>query len=160
MCFIVDCTMPQHMQEKLKMYGTVYMSEKVQLEDFAVCGHPDLQIHFLEDNYAICAPEVYCHYMEILPKEIKLEKGNKFLEKGYPGNCAYNIARVGDYVLCNTRYADETILAWYKEKNYKIIHINQGYSKCNICIMSENEILTEDIGIDRAIRERQLLNRI
>ena len=28
--------------------------------------------------------------------------------------------------------------------NYQTIHTNQGYSRCNLCIVNENAVITED----------------
>ncbi len=35
--------------------------------------------------------------------------------------------------------------------NYEIIHVNQGYAKCNVCIAGLNSVITEDNGIYKSV---------
>ena len=49
--------------------------------------------------------------------------------------------------MCNTKYAEKSILDYYKKQNYHIIHINQGYAKCSICPINDKAFITEDKGI-------------
>lgn len=147
MNFIVDCRMPRQMVSKLRRYGIVYKSAKLRTADESISAHPDIQIHFITDNTAVCAPEVYEHYINILPPHINLKCGSCEIARTYPSSCAYNIARVGKYIICNTRCAEKTILKHYADNNYEIVHVNQGYAKCNICVVSSNLIVTEDKGI-------------
>lgn len=151
--FIVDCTMPAEYTKKLSDFGSVFKSAKINIADKSVSTHPDMQIHFLSNNYAICAPCVYEYYKNILPSDILLEKGNSKIGYTYPENCAYNIAKVQKYVICNEKIADSKILEFYRMNSYKIIHVNQGYSKCNICSLSDKNFFTEDVGIYNATNE-------
>ncbi len=148
--------MPDEYIKKLKSFGNIFKSSKIDICDKSVSTHPDMQIHFLENNYAICAPSVYEYYKNTLPDYILLEKGNSEIGYTYPENCAYNIAKVQNYILCNTKYADEKILDFYTKNHYKIIHINQGYSKCNVCPVSDKIFLTEDIGIYNKCKDELL----
>ncbi|MEG2381443.1 MAG: hypothetical protein RSB38_07100, partial [Oscillospiraceae bacterium] len=50
--------------------------------------HPDMQIHFVADDYAICEPNCYEYYKKELPSHIKLKAGNKISKGTYP----YDIA--------------------------------------------------------------------
>lgn len=152
MNFLVDRTMPSDMICELSKLGTVYKSAYIDFADKAVTTHPDLQIHFLDDKLAVCAQEVYSYYKKILPADVELLKGRAALGCTYPDNCAYNIARVGKNVICNTKFADKLILEIYKERVYNIIHVNQGYTKCNVCPISDSIILTEDKGIYNVLK--------
>lgn len=154
MNFIVDKAMPDAMRGSLLKFGNVFKSAYAALPHTALSTHPDLQIHFLNDTLAVCAPEVYDHYKITLPKEIKLLKGKAALSGTYPGDCAYNIARVGKNIICNTKYTDKTILDMYRAMNYQIIHVNQGYTKCSICPVTDEIILTEDKGIAKTLAEK------
>lgn len=142
--------MPTEMIKFLENYGKVFKSAKINICDESVSTHPDMQIHFLKNDYAICAPCVYEYYKEILPRHITLKQGISDIGYTYPKNCAYNIAKVQKYIICNTKFAEKTILDFYKQAKYKIIHVNQGYSKCNICPLLDKVFLTEDMGIYKA----------
>lgn len=125
----------------------VYETCKVNKLNTSLSFHPDIQIHFLDKNFAVCAPEVYEYYKKILPKNIKLYKGEKNLSVTYPLDCAYNVARFGDYVIGNLNSMSSVIKEEYTKKQYSFIHVNQGYAKCNICIVNSHAIITEDPGI-------------
>lgn len=152
MNFIVDRTMPEKMQSTLKKYGTVYKSAKIDIEDEAVSTHPDMQIHFVAQDVAFCAPEVFEFYRDTLPENILLYSGDSVIGRTYPSNCAYNVGRIGNFVICNEKYADKNILEYYIRNNKKIINVKQGYTKCNICPISENSFITEDKGIYNAAK--------
>jgi hypothetical protein len=38
----------------------------------------------------------------------------------------------------------------------KIIHVNQGYTKCSVCVVDERSIITSDFGIAAAARQNGL----
>lgn len=147
MNYILDCTAPNEVKDNLKNFGRVYPSARLSLKYLSVSTHPDMQIHFINDNLAVCEPTLYEHYRDFLPDSIDIRRGCAAVGRTYPDDCAYNIAVVGKNVICNTEFAEKTILDFYKSNNYKIVHINQGYAKCNICPLDEGRFITEDAGI-------------
>ncbi len=147
MKFIVALNMPDKMIYKLETFGEVYKGSKLNIEDESVSYHPDMQIHFLNDNFAICPEEVYDYYRKSLPDDIKLLKGFSVLGITYPENCAYNIARVGNSIICNEKISDTKIIDYYKEHKFNIINVKQGYAKCNIAPLCDDLFITEDEGI-------------
>lgn len=118
--------------------------------------HPDIQIHPIDNNNLVCAPECYDYYRNCLPTTINIIKGSANIGDTYPSDCAYNVTRVGNFVICNTKIIDRTILNIYKDMGFTFIHTNQGYSKCNIAIIDEETILTEDEGIHNTIIVNQI----
>ena len=72
---------------------------------------------------------------------------------GYPYDIEFNCALVGKSLICNRKYTNSKILEAITENGCKIINVNQGYSKCSVCIVSENAIITEDKGIANACRK-------
>lgn len=147
MNYILDCTAPKEVEDNLKKFGRVYLSARLNLKYKSVSTHPDMQIHFLNERLAVCEPTLYEYYRSILPDSIDIRRGDAAVGRTYPEDCAYNIAVVGKNVICNTEFAEKTILDFYQRNNYKIVHINQGYAKCNICPLDESRFITEDAGI-------------
>lgn len=152
MNFIVDKKMPEVMVNNLKKYGKVYPSIEVNTQDKSINSHPDLQIHFISDKTVVTAPEVYEYYKSILPHTINIEKGISNIGFTYPKNCAYNIVRLGMTIICNTMYAEKTILDYYNKNGYRIINVKQGYTKCNVCPIADDAFITEDSGICKTVR--------
>ncbi len=149
MNFILDCNANREIKNNLSKIGNVFLSTVVDIADKSVSTHPDMQIHFVSDSIAFCEPTVFDYYKEVLPEHIVQKKGIFKIGRTYPENCAYNIARVGRFVLCNTKYAEKGILDYYNTHNFKIINIKQGYAKCNICPISNEKFITEDMGIHK-----------
>lgn len=107
----------------------------------AVKFHPDMVIHhignenFIGENETISALNVCL--------------GDK-IQGIYPYDVLYNAARVGNYLICNRQYTEEKIIEHCHSKNIEIINVKQGYAKCNVCVVSDNAIITSDVGIARA----------
>ena len=111
MPFIVDRNMRKSCIENLKKIDNeIFFSKDCSWVYKPVNTHPDLQIHFADNDLAFVPPELFEYYRSILPDYIKIKIGNKSLGGTYPDNVAYNIARVGKYVVANIKYADEKIL--------------------------------------------------
>ncbi len=152
MNFIIDRTMPDIMVKKLEKIGNVYKSAVINAVDGSVASHPDLQIHFLTQTMAVCGRTVFDYYKKLLPHNIELYAGKADIGDTYPQICAYNIARVGEFVICNLKYAEKSIIDFYERQGKKIINVKQGYTKCNICPVSDNTFITEDMGIHNAVQ--------
>lgn len=115
-------------------------------------GHPDLQICEISNGVYVCSVESYEYYKTaLLGYKIRLVCGDSVLKRNYPDDIAYNVARVGDTAIHNTLYTDLKIKEELDRAEINLIHINQGYSKCNICVVSDNAIITSDPGIHSAL---------
>lgn len=113
--------------------------------------HPDMQIHFITERLAVVAPSAYDYYKCILPEKIVLHKGAKDPDGTYPGDCAYNVAKLGKKVMGNLTYTDSVIKKIYTELGFEFINVKQGYTKCNLCIVDENSVITEDKGLYKVL---------
>ncbi|MDB8792035.1 hypothetical protein PN398_15030, partial [Romboutsia sp. 1001216sp1] len=78
-------------------------------------------------------------------------KGNLPIESKYPNNIQYNVCLFGKYAIHNFDYTDKNILKYIKENNLTMINVNQGYTKCSVCIVDENSIITSDEGIYKEV---------
>ncbi|HBH0593556.1 DUF6873 family GME fold protein, partial [Clostridioides difficile] len=68
----------------------------------------------------------------------------------------YNIAIVGDYAIHNFKYTDKAILDYIENNKLKKINIEQGYSKCSICIVDRTSIITSDKGIWKSMKNTEI----
>ncbi len=121
----------------------VYTTPKADIAYSAISGHPDIAFHLLDENSAIAAPQTYDYYCSLFGKK-HIIKGKKKIGASYPDDSAYNAARIGKYFFHNEKITDKTIFEYYKEKSINLINVKQGYTKCSICIVAENAIITED----------------
>jgi hypothetical protein len=106
--------------------------------------HPDMQI-VKGDNCYICAPCCYDYYKPYFKKiGIKLIKGNDNPKEKYPFDVLYNVAIVGNNAIHNFKYTDKS---FFENSNYNLIDVKQGYSKCSLCVICDNAVITSDEGI-------------
>lgn len=113
----------------------------------SMSGHADLQINIVDD-IAVVADFCFEHYKNMLP-EFNVVKGVKEVQDTYPLDVSYNISAVNNCLYHNLKYTDSKLLEIYKNKGYRIQNVKQGYTKCTSCIVSENAVITEDIGLAR-----------
>lgn len=141
---IVDFRMSENAKDTLKKLNiNIISSANLSSLYNAVCGHPDMQIHHLGESCFICEPTLYDYYKCKL-NNIILLKGKTGLTGKYPYDIAYNAVRVGKCVFHNLKYTDLSIIEYYKTHGVKLINVKQGYTKCSVCVLTENSIITSD----------------
>ena len=116
--------------------------------DGPVSAHPDI-FAFVIDNNIVCHREIK-HLFEKMQGNYKITEARDFgkAEKClYPDDCGLNFALCGDKLIGKQKCADQKIKEIVEKYNLKIFDVNQGYAKCNICIVDGNSIITEDKGI-------------
>lgn len=134
----------------LNSYGIEVIKTKAHTKLYnAVKFHPDMQLYHLGGNCIVCDEEALETASIISPLE-NICSGKDIGEK-YPYDICYNAARVGQFLICNKQYTDKNIILDAENKGLEIINVKQGYAKCNLCIISENAVITSDVGIKTAI---------
>lgn len=73
----------------------------------------------------------------------------------YPGDIPLNVAFTGKHIICNQLYTAKEIVDFAKCNDFEIINTSQGYSKCNLCIINENAVITEDRGLASLLKKYQ-----
>jgi len=149
---VVDCRLSEEAQKNLEKMG-IELVKTVRCPDLyeAVDGHPDILLHHTGGRKIVIAPNVYDSLAPVLVKKgFAVTKGATWLVRNYPGNIAYNVLRIGKYAFHNTKHTDPEIVREYEKQGITIMHINQGYSKCSVCVVDENTIITSDYKISKA----------
>ncbi|MGN0527078.1 MAG: DUF6873 family GME fold protein, partial [Acutalibacteraceae bacterium] len=65
----------------------------------------------------------------------------------YPDDVKLNGCILNDYLICNPKTVLKEISDIAKQKNLKIIETKQGYSKCSLCVVNDNAVITEVVGL-------------
>ena len=65
----------------------------------------------------------------------------------YPNDIGLNVFYDGENIFCNTRHINPELKAFAEGNNIKLVHTNQGYTKCSICAVSGKAAITEDEGL-------------
>lgn len=78
----------------------------------------------------------------------------KTIASPYPHDIRLNAALLGNKIICNTKYISDNIKC--SLKSIETLHTNQGYAKCNMCIASDNAVITEDSNIASLLKKSQI----
>ena len=123
----------------------------------AVSSHTDMLI-FLGFGRLFCHKRYYESNASLIDHicetaALTLTLSDEATGDRYPEDVLFNACIVGNRLICNERTISKLILASARELGYEIIHVSQGYTKCSICRVSENAIITADKSIAIACRE-------
>lgn len=117
----------------------------------SIAYHPDIVIHPIGPHRVIVAPNIDRKLKNRLTAcGIDFITGNTFLERNYPYNIAYNIARIGNTAFHNLKYTDSAVREYFSEGGIRLIHVNQGYGKCSVVPVADNAFITSDMGLNKA----------
>ena len=72
----------------------------------------------------------------------------------YPEDVKLNTAVSKDFFVCNKKTCDKGLFAFLEKSGKAPILVKQGYSKCSVCFVTENAVITEDEGIRDALRRQ------
>ncbi len=110
-----------------------------------VNSHADLQLLHIHDNILFSQEE---HSFEGLAnKNFNVINIDESPNIKYPYDVRLNCAIIGDKIICNKRTVSSKVLEFAESADLTVINVNQGYSRCSICVVDENSIITDDESI-------------
>jgi len=117
----------------------------------AISCHPDIQCHPLGGRRIMVAPNVNESLIrQLIQHSFEIVMGNNSLDGNYPGNIAYNVARMGCTAFHHGSYTDPALKEEYERQCIKLVHVRQGYTKCSVAMLNERALITSDKGIKKA----------
>ena len=151
---IASATMPEPAKESLSKLGSVTWLEPSDLAYPSISSHPDIFFFCHNERYCdsvICAENVHIG----LPQNIRVEKGGSPVGHKYPDTCHFNAVGVGNMLIHNLKYTDDKIKELYENTSTKSVqlNVNQGYTRCNLLALDENNFITSDFGIKKVLEE-------
>ncbi len=152
---IADARMPEEAKKNLKKLGNVLFLNPTETTYKSISAHPDIFFFQSKDGlvYAPNAPKRIIK--ELKKRKIKLTEGKKEVGKKYPETVPYNAVGIGNTLIHNLKHTDSTILSLYENH----IHVNQGYTRCNLVALNENAFITSDEAISSVNRQQTTDNR-
>lgn len=121
----------------------------------AICGHPDILIHLLNDDKILVHKDLDESFIQLLKKiNLNIEYTVNSLNKSYPYDICLNAVSLKDYFIHNLNFTDKTLLANFSSK--KLINVKQGYTKCSTAIINDNAIITSDLSIAKALEKEPI----
>ena len=149
MLIIADKRLPGEALQKLGDHGEVVPFETSGITYEAVAGHPD--IFFCRVNETlIVAPNLPSFYLNLLQeRKIGFITGDEPVGSKYPETARYNAVSTGQHLLHNFRYTDSKITGYAGDLD--LVHLNQGYARCNIIPIGDDRFITSDEGVYRTL---------
>ena len=126
----------------------------------AVSGHTDMLV-FIGFGKLFCHANYYKSNRDVIERIASLSSSevcvsNEFTGEKYPSDVLFNACLVGNNLICNEKTASKHILDAAKAHGCEIIDVSQGYTKCSTCIVSDHAVITADLGIAKACREKNI----
>jgi len=118
-----------------------------------VAYHADMSVCHLGYNTLAVASGIYEEFRSRVPARFKLIRAESPQKAEYPHDIGLNACIIGDRLLHNLKYTDRSISAFAQENRLRSYHVNQGYTKCSVCVLTRNRIITADVGIHRVCEE-------
>ena len=108
-------------------------------------SHADIQLLHIGSNIIFSQKE---HSFEGLEKkEFNIKNIKESPNIKYPHDVRLNCAIIGDKIICNKKTVSANVLEFAESAGLTIINVNQGYSRCSICVVDEKSIITDDKSI-------------
>ncbi len=120
-----------------------------------IAGHPDIQL-FLSGRNCFVHPEMPRDFLKKIAPFLEIVQGDSYLGRNYPEDIAYNVAQVGGVAFHKSAKTDCKIISFFQKNGVELVDVPQGYSRCSTVIVDDSSIITADVKIDRAARERGL----
>ncbi len=148
MLIIVDQKIPNQAKKSLRGFGDLIEFETSGITYPAISGHPD--IFFTQvDSRLIVAPNLPQRYFHKLKDhQVHFDFGLQPVGQEYPESARFNAVVTPKHLIHQTKITDPSI---FKSAKKNIIHVNQGYTRCNLIFYDEEHAITTDPGIHKAL---------
>lgn len=121
----------------------------------AVSGHPDMLLHVINNRMILVHNEIDSDFVEFLKfKGFDISFSHNKLKAVYPKDVILNGLILKNFFVHNLKSSDPHLLNEVRDK--KLIHVKQGYTKCSTAVVSDNAIMTSDIGIAKALSSEKV----
>jgi hypothetical protein len=156
MFIFADSRIPKEALKMLANYGEVVPFSTTGITYPAISCHPDIFCCKTNDEL-IVATNVPEKFKEILAKNsIPFIEGESAVGAKYPQTSGYNAVCTTNYVIHNFRNTDPAITD--RSDNRDLIHVDQGYTRCNLLPLKDDHFITSDAGISRVLQRYGLNN--
>ncbi len=150
MLIIGDSRIPEAARTALNKTGLFIPFLTKNITYPAIAGHPDIFLLKI-DKSLIVAPNTPVTFKQRLQKAgVTLIEGKSEVGKRYPGTARYNAVNTRNLLIHNLKITDPVVLKLSEGK--KQIHVNQGYTRCNLLPLPDESFITSDEGIYKVLK--------
>ena len=151
---ILSAKYPQFTQRLSELGYEVIPSETVGCFIDYEQQHADMQCLILDDTAFVLS---CCRSLaNTLSSEYNVVLCADDISGEYPQNVALNAAVLGKNLICRVDSLDDKVKAYCKANDFTLINVKQGYAKCSCAVVSDNAVITEDVGIYRTLSKTDI----
>ncbi|MBW6492646.1 MAG: radical SAM protein [Lentimicrobium sp.] len=146
---ITDKKLPLPAKNTLKTYGELVLLQTKNLVYKSINGHPDIFMCQGRDTVVVSPdlpPEILA---SIKAKKAKVTSGKTNPGRVYPDSARYNAVVTNEFIIHNLKITDPAIFEAFSDRKH--LHVNQGYTRCNLLALDENHFITSDRGIEKVL---------
>ena len=161
MIALIDCRANAQAVKALENRGfeVILMPPSPHLQA-GIASHTDMLL-FIGFGRLFCHTSYYEEHKELidtvaLKGNLTISISDEMWDEKYPSDVLFNACKIGNKVICNEKTVSQKILDIAKREICEIVNVGQGYTKCSVCIVSENAIITSDKAIAKACKNSQM----
>ncbi len=141
--------------EFLQNIGIVcHTLKKNALLDGETCDHADMLCSYCGNGTFVLSQsdEISGVLTDRYNADVYVEKG---IKAPYPHDIALNACFINKFLLCREIALSQYLKNFCNNNAVRIINTKQGYSKCSVCVVNSNSVITEDEGIAYLLKNYQ-----
>ncbi len=146
---ITDKRLPLPAKNALKNLGNPLYIQTDAFTYKSISGHPDIFM-CKGDEGLVIAPGLPDEIKEALSKtDISLFEGQHNPGRKYPETALYNAVVTSEFIIHNLKITDPAIFEAFPGRKH--LHVNQGYTRCNLISLNKDTLITSDRGIEKVL---------
>ena len=114
--------------------------------DAPVRYHADMLAHYLGENRILLHSGNGKEASMMTQLGFEVSQIHSPLRATYPYDCALNALHIGNKLICGKHTAPE-IIDYCETHDIQVVFCAQGYTRCSVCVVNENAIITADPSI-------------
>ena len=147
---IADKKLPLPAKNVLKTLGEVHLLQTDRMVYKSISGHPDVFM-CQGDECLVVAPGLPADILaRLIDSGIRVIVGQSNPGKAYPDSARYNAVVTDEFIIHNLKMTDPAIFNAFPGR--KQIHVNQGYTRCNLLTLDNDHFITSDKGIEKVLQ--------
>ena len=153
-CAVISYVIPEITDELQRLGIRTVNSQKLDSVEGSESAHADMSLFHVGNERIFASRNI----SPVLRDEL-IREGMSLTYTEMPVTAkipCLNACLVGDKVICNTRLIDKELLKKLSADGKKILHTNQGYTKCSAALVNENAVITADNSIFEVCRKNNI----
>ncbi len=148
---IADKKLPLPAKNVIKTLGEVHFLQTDLMVYKSISGHPDIFMCQGAEGLVVAPglPERLLLALHQIGTSVFTGESNP--GKVYPGSARYNAVVTDELIIHNLKITDPAIFRTFPGRRH--LHVNQGYTRCNLLVLNVDHFLTSDRGIEKALTE-------